>query len=101
MIRRPPRSTLFPYTTLFRSLASGRYELAASAGGWSFTSDKRPPPTTEEALAAEAVSPSLRDTDVTVYELACPLLMFEPCPRLHLLTTPPRDGYHPRDAAYD
>src|SRR3989441_13193800 len=23
MIRRPPRSTLFPYTTLFRSLASG------------------------------------------------------------------------------
>src|SRR5258708_14445432 len=30
MIRRPPRSTLFPYTTLFRSLAgSGR----AGAGG--------------------------------------------------------------------
>src|SRR2546422_11667587 len=24
MIRRPPRSTLFPYTTLFRSAASGR-----------------------------------------------------------------------------
>src|SRR5215469_4063994 len=24
MIRRPPRSTLFPYTTLFRSTASGR-----------------------------------------------------------------------------
>src|SRR4051794_41477136 len=24
MIRRPPRSTLFPYTTLFRSPASGR-----------------------------------------------------------------------------
>src|SRR3712207_8295393 len=23
MIRRPPRSTLFPYTTLFRSLATG------------------------------------------------------------------------------
>src|SRR2546430_9923269 len=28
MIRRPPRSTLFPYTTLFRSLNLGvRYEL--------------------------------------------------------------------------
>src|SRR3712207_8556963 len=26
MIRRPPRSTLFPYTTLFRSRASGRRE---------------------------------------------------------------------------
>src|SRR5256885_2816185 len=25
MIRRPPRSTLFPYTTLFRSLALGTY----------------------------------------------------------------------------
>src|SRR3712207_6853088 len=24
MIRRPPRSTLFPYTTLFRSLGAGR-----------------------------------------------------------------------------
>src|SRR2546429_1620541 len=27
MIRRPPRSTLFPYTTLFRSLESGRRSL--------------------------------------------------------------------------
>src|SRR5260370_28199617 len=26
MIRRPPRSTLFPYTTLFRSYALGRWE---------------------------------------------------------------------------
>src|SRR2546422_2002817 len=26
MIRRPPRSTLFPYTTLFRSLSSGTVE---------------------------------------------------------------------------
>src|SRR5260221_7109959 len=27
MIRRPPRSTLFPYTTLFRSLLNRRYAL--------------------------------------------------------------------------
>src|SRR3712207_8828235 len=26
MIRRPPRSTLFPYTTLFRSVDSGRFK---------------------------------------------------------------------------
>src|SRR2546430_13637056 len=26
MIRRPPRSTLFPYTTLFRSLGRGRLD---------------------------------------------------------------------------
>src|SRR5438093_6907159 len=28
MIRRPPRSTLFPYTTLFRSHAGGRHDRA-------------------------------------------------------------------------
>src|SRR5256885_1771419 len=31
MIRRPPRSTLFPYTTLFRSLAPGVYCFNAAA----------------------------------------------------------------------
>src|SRR5471030_3343664 len=30
MIRRPPRSTLFPYTTLFRSLASARLRRIAT-----------------------------------------------------------------------
>src|SRR5256885_9568682 len=28
MIRRPPRSTLFPYTTLFRSLPKGLWRIA-------------------------------------------------------------------------
>src|SRR5256885_12960974 len=28
MIRRPPRSTLFPYTTLFRSVAQARADMA-------------------------------------------------------------------------
>src|SRR5947207_13479223 len=32
MIRRPPRSTLFPYTTLFRS-AHSRHEAGALSGG--------------------------------------------------------------------
>src|SRR5829696_4834392 len=31
MIRRPPRSTLFPYTTLFRSLPSGTLVIDTSA----------------------------------------------------------------------
>src|SRR2546425_2718138 len=43
MIRRPPRSTLFPYTTLFRSLPASaparRCERACGAG-----SRRRPPP---------------------------------------------------------
>src|ERR1039458_6660648 len=32
MIRRPPRSTLFPYTTLFRSTASWSTSLAKESG---------------------------------------------------------------------
>ena len=34
MIRRPPRSTLFPYTTLFRSLACWRFRLRFAAFFW-------------------------------------------------------------------
>src|SRR2546429_4160107 len=30
MIRRPPRSPLFPYTTLFRSLSNGEFNLLAA-----------------------------------------------------------------------
>src|SRR3712207_7218185 len=30
MIRRPPRSTLFPYTTLFRSVGAGMYAFAVA-----------------------------------------------------------------------
>src|SRR3712207_9220555 len=33
MIRRPPRSTLFPYTTLFRSTEEGGSRFAAGGGG--------------------------------------------------------------------
>src|SRR5687768_18452762 len=33
MIRRPPRSTLFPYTTLFRSLVNGRCRPRSMPGG--------------------------------------------------------------------
>src|SRR2546421_4460283 len=33
MIRRPPRSTLFPYTTLFRSELGGAVAAAAQVGG--------------------------------------------------------------------
>src|SRR5438067_6385459 len=38
MIRRPPRSTLFPYTTLFRSRAEG----APSPSGATLASTRRP-----------------------------------------------------------
>src|SRR2546422_6485123 len=38
MIRRPPRSTLFPYTTLFRSI-SARYAATLEASRSLFSSD--------------------------------------------------------------
>src|SRR3989454_9236473 len=34
MIRRPPRSTLFPYTTLFRSVSHGRFDSWLVAGDY-------------------------------------------------------------------
>src|SRR6185369_11848755 len=34
MIRRPPRSTLFPYTTLFRSLSDDPVEAQEQGGRW-------------------------------------------------------------------
>src|SRR5438552_10377062 len=38
MIRRPPRSTLFPYTTLFRSMRQGmeRYRATGATLAWSW-----------------------------------------------------------------
>src|SRR5256885_11131952 len=46
MIRRPPRSTLFPYTTLFRSAAPRRHTAGKSASWWQWMhgSRGRPPP---------------------------------------------------------
>src|SRR5256886_11255070 len=40
MIRRPPRSTLFPYTTLFRS----QTRTTIARGGAALSSPSRPPP---------------------------------------------------------
>src|SRR5687768_18041932 len=41
MIRRPPRSTLFPYTTLFRSDAGSGESEASGSGAGSHLSGKR------------------------------------------------------------
>src|ERR1039457_4013837 len=42
MIRRPPRSTLFPYTTLFRSVQAGTWGALAAGGVWTCASARRP-----------------------------------------------------------
>src|SRR2546423_7689467 len=41
MIRRPPRSTLFPYTTLFRSRGSAEWFIADGRHGKGATADNR------------------------------------------------------------
>src|SRR2546427_4861582 len=41
MIRRPPRSTLFPYTTLFRSRCRHRRHSSPSVGRWFVSLDTR------------------------------------------------------------
>src|SRR2546430_4671289 len=51
MIRRPPRSTLFPYTTLFRSsgrvAGSGVYGSVTGGPSWSSTLDRSEEHTSE------------------------------------------------------
>src|SRR5205085_11746894 len=43
LIRRPPRSTLFPYTTLFRSFMQRYHDVISSFGGkTSYDADNRP-----------------------------------------------------------
>src|SRR2546430_6729752 len=56
MIRRPPRSTLFPYTTLFRSVRCAK--LLANAPDWARSMSSHPPPTTP----APPSRPSRRST---------------------------------------
>src|SRR3712207_8163328 len=50
MIRRPPRSTLFPYTTLFRSIGANTAVMAAEA-------------TSTQSTFAAATSPCIRPRD--------------------------------------
>src|SRR2546425_9790056 len=51
MIRRPPRSTLFPYTTLFRSVATGAGGLEITLAEVSETAGVRAARLTLDALA--------------------------------------------------
>src|SRR5689334_24858654 len=59
MIRRPPRSTLFPYTTLFRSASSSRERTV---------SPKLAPPLDEPALSSPLVEcPELDSMDAVPF----------------------------------
>src|SRR3712207_7129257 len=63
MIRRPPRSTLFPYTTLFRSLGFTRNLTAGEM--------------VDQVLTARENAPDGRLTHVVVMGMGEPLLNYE------------------------
>src|SRR3712207_8153705 len=57
MIRRPPRSTLFPYTTLFRSAGSSAKSRPSSAAGLPLATDRRHRPVRlQEAGVVDAMT---------------------------------------------
>src|SRR2546430_2716794 len=68
MIRRPPRSTLFPYTTLFRSRADGLPRIVLACGRlWSHSrrrhcrgADRAPPASRRSRVVAARVQPRRR-----------------------------------------
>src|SRR3712207_8933661 len=57
MIRRPPRSTLFPYTTLFRSERRPRASARRASRRDARDQTKIPPPTTSTRRTAPTKSP--------------------------------------------
>src|SRR5437867_9419983 len=68
MIRRPPRSTLFPYTTLFRSLYLERAERAGEIG---VASPQRLGPGARRQRRSEEHTSELQSP----YDLVCRLLL--------------------------
>src|SRR5258708_14137195 len=74
MIRRPPRSTLFPYTTLFRSRWRWRYArptIAGSASAFSASSRGSTPRMRSQSQRSEEHTSELQSPD----HLVCRLLL--------------------------
>src|SRR3712207_7211469 len=77
MIRRPPRSTLFPYTTLFRSVPCG---WEATTDAWGATYDEGYGLPIVQALARETGAHRHADGHEVVWA-ALPTTSFEPSRR--------------------
>src|SRR5256885_4969044 len=71
MIRRPPRSTLFPYTTLFRSLAWRSFRRAAKSHLYSGDELSRPRPVHIQSFRSEEHTSELQSP----CNLVCRLLL--------------------------
>src|SRR2546429_2692074 len=68
MIRRPPRSTLFPYTTLFRSRAAGRSAGPHHARDGSSHADARDADTRADGAARLGARSSVRSVVPDVHD---------------------------------
>src|SRR5207248_8460270 len=66
MIRPPPRSTLFPYTTLFRSIPRSHWPRRGGSPGRDSAADRRRAVPRSEEHTSELQSP---------YDLVCRLLL--------------------------
>src|SRR2546421_1318887 len=71
MIRRPPRSTLFPYTTLFRSNSACATGLIMANGIWLFGNGCRVVAWGEEGVRSEEHTSELQSRS----DLVCRLLL--------------------------
>src|SRR3712207_7249744 len=86
MIRRPPRSTLFPYTTLFRSNVRQTRSVERASCRWNFTAKPRsslapsarvglPPPFEKRAVTAISRSEEHTSELQSRQYLVCRLLL--------------------------
>src|SRR3712207_7590825 len=69
MIRRPPRSTLFPYTTLFRSASAAARSRAPRSGAPSPTGTPSPPPTSRGTPRSPTTPPCTSRSEEHTSEL--------------------------------
>src|SRR5437667_6756245 len=86
MLRRPPRSTLFPYTTLFRSMSSGRMPSRIHQ-----TESSESRPRAQEAKGAP-LSVRIRSEEHTSelqshHDLVCRLLLEKKKKKNHIILT--------------
>src|SRR3989442_9250872 len=75
MIRRPPRSTLFPYTTLFRSARAGQPDRHPRGDGYAVSREPTHPASDLAVLPRSARSEQHTPELQTRPPLACRLLL--------------------------
>src|SRR5256885_10214080 len=89
MIRRPPRSTLFPYTTLFRSVSKATSSAAISGHGTACGAPAVPTSSSKTAMSQFEMPSSVRSEEHTSElqspcNLVCRLLLEKKKKQTHL-----------------